>query len=247
MPPPAPPQTGATTPATHARGRVSLWWAPLDVRDAVRQRLEACLPDEELRRADQLRGAQDRRRFVAFRGWRRRLLGEQLGCDPAEVPIVADDRGKPRVEGDRLRFSAARSAGLGVFATRRTTDVGVDVEAVRSDVDVDGIAARFFSDGERRALQALDPARRRAAFFSCWTCKEAYGKGTGVGLGFPLHAVEVWSGDGRPVTVDGWTIHQVRLCSGFAAAVAGGVFGGLDLSAARKLGEPISSQIAQDV
>jgi 4'-phosphopantetheinyl transferase len=234
-------------PATQAPGPVSLWWAPLDVPDAIQERLEACLPAEELRRADQLQGAQHRRRFVAFRGWRRRLLGEQLGCDPAEVPIIADDGGKPRVEGDRLRFSAARSAGLAVFATSCTTDVGVDVEALRPDVDVDGIAARFFSEGERRALQALDPARRRAAFFACWTCKEAYGKGTGVGLGFPLSAVEVWSADGRPVTVDGWTIHQVRLSSKFAAAVAGGAFGGLDPSAARKLEEPISSQIAQDV
>jgi 4'-phosphopantetheinyl transferase len=157
------------------------------------------------------------------------LLAGQLSCAPDEVDMVTGDHGKPRLEHSELRFNASRSAGVALYATSWTTEVGVDVEAIRSDVDMDEIAALFFTTEEQRALASLPPADRLVASFQCWTRKEAYLKGLGVGVtSLPLRDVEVGVGvvgaDSAatvpPAIVSGWSIRPVDVAPGFAAAVA---------------------------
>lgn len=180
-----------------------------------------CLSSEERQRASRFHRPLDRARFLAGRGWLRRLLAREMLCAPGEVRIVTGDVGKPRLACGNLRFNAARSAGIAFYATSWRMEVGVDVEAIRPAANVDEIAARLFSPAEQRALASLPPAQRMEASFQCWTRKEAYVKGVGAGLSFPLRTVDVWA-RGRPRTVvSGWSIHQVNLVPGFAAAVAG--------------------------
>jgi 4'-phosphopantetheinyl transferase len=208
---------------SQAHPRLSLWWAPLDIPAASRASLADYLSPEEHKRANEYRFPIDRDRFVAGRGWLRLLLADEAGCTAQEVRFVTDEDGKPEIESSDLKFSASRSAGLALYATSWTTEVGVDVEAIRTtaDVDLDDMATKFFSVAERRALGALPPPQRLAASFQCWTCKEAYVKAIGSGLSFPTQTVQVWSDDARQVTVSGWTIHQIEVAPGFAAAVAG--------------------------
>lgn len=206
---------------SRAATRLSLWWAPLDVPASAWTGPAVFLSPEERQRAGRYHRPLDRSRFVAARGWLRGLLARQLLCTPGEVPIVTDDLGKPRIAGSNLRFSAARCDGIALYATSWTMEVGVDIESIRATADVDGIAARFFTRAEQRALASLPPAQRRDASFRCWTRKEAYGKGIGTGLDFPLDAVDVWSDDGRSARVSGWSVHQVAVPAGLAAAVAG--------------------------
>ena len=61
-------------------------------------------------------------------------------------------------------------------------------------------------------------------------------KGIGAGLTHPLRTVEVWAGGRQPVTVSGWSVHQVDLAPGFAAAVAGADLGAWVPKAPRRLG-----------
>jgi 4'-phosphopantetheinyl transferase len=148
----------------------------------------------------------------------------ELGCDPDAVPIVVDRGGKPRLTGARdseLHFSASRSRDWALVALSRRMEVGVDVEAIDVDIGVERFAARFLSVSEQDALGQLPRAQRRDALFTCWTRKEAYLKGTGVGLSVPPATVEVWAGDDRPVIVTGWSVHSLAVGPGFAAAVAG--------------------------
>lgn len=211
----------AGTDEAQAGAGLSLWWAPLDISATALRGVSSCLSPEERQRADLFRRSLDRARFLAARGWLRRLLASQLLCAPGEVRIVTGDSGKPMLACSDLRFSAARSAGVALYATSWRMDVGVDVEAIRATADIDGIAARFFSPAEQRALASLPPAQRLAASFQCWTRKEAYVKGIGAGLAFPLRTVDVWAGGRERVTVSGWSVHQVDMAPGFAAAVAG--------------------------
>jgi 4'-phosphopantetheinyl transferase len=192
---------------------LALWWVRLDGsgRDVT---------DEERRRAAEYRDPRDGERFLGARAWLRRLLGEELGCAPAAVPIVAAPGGKPRVDGSELRFSASRSGDVALFATSWTTEVGVDVEALR-DESLDALAARLYSPAERRALERLADPDRRVAAFGCWARKEAYVKATGTGIGVALAELDVGVGGAGPVAFDGWTVHDVTLEPGLAAAVAG--------------------------
>jgi 4'-phosphopantetheinyl transferase len=185
-----------------SRARLSLWWAPLDIGASALRGLAVHLSPEEWRRREGYHRPLDRDRFVAARGWLRHLLARQLGCDPGEVGIVTDDHGKPRISSSALNFS-------------------VDIESIRPTAAVDGIAARFFTGAEQRALASLPAGERLDASFRCWTRKEAYGKGIGTGLDFPLHTVDVGLDDGRSVEGSDWSVHQVAVGRGLAAAVAG--------------------------
>ena len=213
-------------PTSRSGARLSLWWAPLDISASALRGLAACLSSEERQRADRFHRPLDRGRFLAARGWLRHLLASQLRCAPGDIPIVTGDRGKPRLAWcSDLSFNAARTASIALYATSWRMEVGIDIEAIRATTDIDGIAARFMSPAEQRALASLPPAQRLAAFFQCWTCKEAYVKGIGTGLSVPLRDVDVWDGGRRPATVSGWSVHQVDVAPGFAAAVAGAGLG----------------------
>jgi 4'-phosphopantetheinyl transferase len=67
-------------------------------------------------------------------------------------------------------------------------EVGVDVEEKRRKVEYLALAERFFAPSEWRYLQTLTDDDLPAAFFAVWTLKEAFVKGIGRGLSFPLDA-----------------------------------------------------------
>lgn len=85
------------------------------------------------------------------------------------------------------------------------------------------------SDSEQRMLQALAPQQRAAAFFNCWTSKEALLKGIGVGLSASLRAIEV-SIDPHlpPRLIDApsehgrgdWQLRRVEIGGPYAATLA---------------------------
>jgi len=117
-----------------------------------------------------------------------------LGCDPTEVPLRVGESGKPELAeqaGARVRFSLAHSKGMALYGVMLDHDVGVDLEHVDDAVEWEEIPARSFAPGEQRALSALPHGARRAAFFDCWTRKEAVVKASGEGLRRPLSSFVV--------------------------------------------------------
>lgn len=221
---------------------VRLWWTPLDVPASALRDFEDCLSGEELTRAAGFHRPVDRRHFVVARGSLRRLLARLLGCTPGEVCIIAGNRSKPRLAGSELRFNASRSANVALYAASWTTEVGVDVEAIRVTADVDGLAARFFSPAEQRSLAPLPPTERLVACYQCWTRKEAYLKGIGVGLALPLRDIDLSVLPRRTTEVSHWSVHQIEVLPGFAAAVAGKGLGATARPAIRRLDVGASPQ-----
>jgi 4'-phosphopantetheinyl transferase len=199
---------------------VGLFRAPLDVDEPLLVRLAATLSPEEGDRATAHRDDRARRRFIADHGWRRRLLGEWIGCTPGEVAYVEGEHGKPRPSGRRLHFSAARSEEFALYALCTEAEVGVDAERIDRDRALDSLAGRLLSPGERAAYEALDGACRPDGLYACWTRKEAYGKALATGLTFPLTALELWAGDAGPVRAGEIVVQGVELGSEIAAAVA---------------------------
>lgn len=195
-------------------GEVHAWLLPV----AGAPECVAFLDDEERERADRFRDHAARRRFVVSHGALRLILGRLTRTPPESLRFAlrcghcgGADHGKPHLPGSELDFSISHSGALAAIAVARGRRVGVDVERVRRRTDVLGIAGSAFSPAERLEIEALpSDEERRAAFFRCWTRKEAYLKARGVGLAAGL------DGTAGPE----WQLHSLRTPPGYMAAVA---------------------------
>ena len=107
------------------------------------------------------------------------------------------------------------------------SELGVDVEALRPLPRAERLAARFFAESERRWLAELPSDQLDRSFLLVWTCKEAYLKAIGSGIGVPLSRVEV--DPERPAVVAApndpdvpsrWTLLRVELPVPAVCAVA---------------------------
>lgn len=168
-----------------------------------------------------------RARFVAARAALRGILAAYLGAQPNELWIDTDELGKPRVAGAPC-FNVSHSVNRAVVALA-LSPVGVDIECVEERPGLLGIAEWGFADAEVTALRQHDSDSFAAAFYGCWTRKEALAKAVGLGLGLPLRSFEVSvppeparliaSGDGR-LSAGTWTVRDLEAGPGFAGAVA---------------------------
>lgn len=173
---------------------VHVWLATLDPLPEPLHLLRQSLSPEELARAEGFRFDRDRDAYVAGRAIVRRLLSRYLGCPAEKVSFARGVYGKPALvspDGGMLRFNLSHSDGLALFAVAFGREVGIDIEKVRAAAATSGLAERFFSSDEIAALRLLRGAEREAAFFACWTRKEAYVKARGEGLSLPLRSFSV--------------------------------------------------------
>jgi 4'-phosphopantetheinyl transferase len=179
-------------------GEVHAWWCDARREPAAGPGAGIDLLDgEERRRAASFRFPDDRRRWAIGRARLRGLAARYLGADPRELRFEYGPSGKPRLPDVPLRFNLSRSGDgiLLVFCSGR--EIGADVERVVAEYGGEEIAGKFLAPREAASLAALPEGIRSEAFFRCWTAKEAYLKGRGDGLGYPLEAFEV------PVAAEG--------------------------------------------
>ena len=177
---------------------------------------ETLLDDEERRRSRRFVRPSDFRRFVLAHVALRLFLARCLGVEPATVLYETGVHGKPRLVPGLapLEFNLSHSEELGLIAVARDRSVGVDVEHVRDIPDSLAIADMHFSVAEKKGLRASPPAERRAAFFRCWTRKEAVIKVGGEGLS----ALKRYAGPSREEAK--WSLRDLPSPPGYAAAGA---------------------------
>ena len=212
---------------------VHLWCASLEQSAERVDRLAQTLSDDEMSRAECFRLERDRRRFIVARGVLRAILGQYLDVEPSRLRFSYGEHGKPRLSagfgGDTLRFNLSHSHELALYAFTHGRRVGVDLEHVRPLPEAGEIAAGFFSKRENAELEGIPDCRKAEAFFTYWTCKEAYIKATGDGLARTLDQVKVsltLSGSPRLLSVEGapeeaacWSLQTLNPATGYVAAV----------------------------
>ncbi len=222
------------TPLTLADGEVHVWLAKLDLPQQRVQELLHTLSEDERHRAAGFRFAQDRARFIVARGALRTMLGHYLGEEPKQLCFEYNAHGKPSLAGQAghtsLRFNVSHSHEIGLCGVTRKQEIGIDVERIKPELVDEQIAERFFSPGELKTLRRLPKAAQPAAFFNCWTRKEAYLKARGTGLSLPLDQFDVSIAPGEPAallcTQDDpqealrWSIKELPLGPEYAAAIA---------------------------
>lgn len=230
--PPASSVPSLVIPSSWRADEVMVWPADLDGWTWDGQEPEAgpdaLLSADERARADRFVFEKDRHRFATGRAVLRTLLGRCLGRRGAELSFRYGPQGKPMLADGDLCFNASASAGKAVYAVSTGRRVGVDIEQIRDAAERGGVAERTFSATERDWLCGRPAARRKDAFFMCWTRKEAVVKGLGAGLSIPLDHIDVGPGRRGLVRVSAaapsgtsyWIVRDIAVFPGFAAAVA---------------------------
>lgn len=181
-----------------------VWRAPLD-RDAA---AADDLPPGERERAAGFLRPEAAGRWTASRRALRRVLAEYLGQDPAEIEIVVEENGKPRLADKELEFNLSHSGELALIAVSGERPVGVDVEKVEPARDLLALAERALDEDDVAKVRAATSDEERAAvFYAAWVRHEARLKCLGAGLTGPV--------PDEPVAVQ-----DVDVDPGYAAAVA---------------------------
>ena len=214
-------------------GDVHVWLADLNDRVEPFGKLASILSEAERERAARFYFERDAIRWMVSRVVLRSILGRYVGVGASDVRFQIGARGKPELSaplGPRLQFNASHSDRLGLYVMARSGRVGVDIERVRPLPDLEAIAGRTFSPHEQQALGAVSPAKRCAAFFNCWTRKEAYIKALGDGLTYPLERFTVSLIPGAPPKLEDvqddpaearrWSLTALAPAAGYAAALA---------------------------
>lgn len=212
---------------------VHVWTVFLPKMGPELARLQNLLSAEEQSKATGFLREEDYKRYVVAHGILRELLGRYLSVIPQKIEFVANAFGKPALSLGNgfqpLFFNLAHSGDIVLFGVTHGRNVGVDVEMIREDLNFMELAEGQFSPMEFTALQATPEPRRAAAFFRCWTRKEAYLKARGEGLGFPLKQFSVAFGENEIPAVlwvsdddkasKRWSVFDVLPSPSHAAAV----------------------------
>ena len=130
-------------------------------------------------------------------------------------------------------FSMSHSECIALVAVSADHPIGVDVERVRPLPDIDHLLERFFTSHEQASILAMNPDDKLAAFYRCWSRKEAVLKASGLGLSADLGKLSVdWDESPRPRVrtvnaglspTDQWSLVHLELLPGFTGAVAAAV------------------------
>jgi len=224
---------------------VHIWRARLDDALGSAKEYAEILSNEEKRKAERFYFNRDKIRFIVGRAVLRTIIGKYyIDIEPDRLELCYGSHGKPYLstpfQGGTLQFNQADSNGLALYAFKRISEIGVDLEYMRFVQDADNIVKGSFSEYEKDAFEALSENEKHEAFFNCWTRKEAFIKAIGKGLYYPLDKFDVSLAPNEPVkliSINGdrlkatkWTLIDLKPEISYAAAVAfEGTYGGIKL------------------
>jgi 4'-phosphopantetheinyl transferase len=183
-----------------------------------------------MQRAGRFYFPRDRDRFIAAHGCLRDVLARYLHCQPDQLTFSVNRYGKPALRNYKLEFNLSHSGDFALIAIAQGRRVGIDVEHIRQGISLQDIALQNFSKSEFAELQSLPREQQEAAFFACWTRKEAYIKAQGLGLSLPLENFDVSLHPNEPALLRAtrpnheeaarWVLLPLVVDSFYAAAVA---------------------------
>jgi 4'-phosphopantetheinyl transferase len=210
---------------------IHVWQVDLTAQEASIDRLFPLLDHHEQSRAARFLVPEPRIQFILSRAHLRIALARYLQIEPREVRFRTAEHGKPELAGaGGLYFNLSHTDGSTMIAVTRSGRIGVDVERIRKSLEPLALGARFFSRQESEWLRSQPAEQRFAAFFACWTAKEAYIKACGSGLSVMLDSfgviphpgnaalhLEIY---GKPEESGRWSMWQLDVGPDLRSAVA---------------------------
>lgn len=173
-------------------GMVHLWSVDLSAPPAPISFYASLLSSDEQQRADRFYFQKHKDQFIVGRGLLRELIGKYAKVNPRNITFSYNQFGKPGFEQQaELKFNLSHSNGLAIIGFTIQMEIGLDLEKIDPAINVRQIARHFFAANEQKQIQELPADQQAAAFFKCWTSKEAFIKAHGQGLSLPLDQFEV--------------------------------------------------------
>ena len=213
-----------------SQSRVIVWRASIDDFYADIPLLTAILSADEKRRAERYYSQRRAHQFILGRALLRLLLSRYLDVDPWDISLSVDAYGKPSVSRlSGVDFNVSHSGDLVCLAFSRNRRLGIDVEQLDSLMGDDRVTRRVLAPRERSELASLPESDRLSVFYRRWVLKEAYLKARGTGFSTDPRSVELsmTCDDVAPHRIAGdeseslgWTLREVPVADGYAAAVA---------------------------
>jgi 4'-phosphopantetheinyl transferase len=171
--------------------RIDIWTVRLDASELPPRELIELLSPDEQNRMQQFKFEHRQHAFALSRAALRILLAQRLPIAPRAIEFVYGPYGKPRVEHPSLRFNSSHTSELFACALNEECDIGIDIERTKPLPDAEQIARSYFCPEEVAEFVTLGSEQQEAAFFRCWTRKEAFLKATGTGLSTDLNSFGV--------------------------------------------------------
>ncbi len=213
---------------------VHVWHSFLHLTVSQINKMRSYLSSIEIERAAKFQFQKDKERYIASHGILREIIGRYTGTNPSCLSFIHNAFGKPFLYLDDniigLSFNLSHSHDLAVYALTLKRQIGIDIEFIRSDATRARTAEYVFSPREVARLRNLPAELQTAAFFNCWTRKEAFIKAKGNGLSIPLKQFDVSFVPGEPACLLGvewdngeakrWRLHDLNVSKQYAAAVA---------------------------
>ncbi|MFJ7151569.1 4'-phosphopantetheinyl transferase family protein [Streptomyces sp. NPDC100445] len=218
---------GVPVPRPRAPRRpVELYLAEVGRQDRLElRRAQEWLDADERARAGAFHRPRDRDAYVVAHAALRGVLSRLLGVPADTLPLVREPcagcggpHGRPALRAPGVHFSLSHSGDL-VMVALAPTPVGVDVEGLATAQAVLG-AQSALHPAEAAELARLPAHERPAAFTRTWVRKEAYLKGLGTGLVRDPALDHVGAGPLPRAPGPTWTLRDVLVPAGYAAAVA---------------------------
>ena len=192
---------------------------------------ERYVSSNERVRAEVLLDPYKKKRFLAGRGLLREILGGYLGIQPGEVHFTLGEHGKPylsttTVNKEQLHFNLSHSGTMFLLAIAVDRNVGIDLEQLSSDIPYPDMARIAFSPREQKELFDLPHHLQLAAFYRCWTRKEAYLKACGSGFAIKSSSFDVSLLPGSPAVLiepgkpPVWLLVDISVPETYCAALA---------------------------
>lgn len=183
-----------------------IWCIRLCQETSVVEKLFDLLTTNERERAAKYHFQTDRMRFIIARGAVREILSRYLDIEPNLICFSYNRYGKPVLDEEinncRLHFNVSRSQDFALCAVIGEREIGVDIEFINQENANLDVADRFFSQSEAINLNAFPENEQTAAFFRCWTRKEAYIKAVGKGFSYPIQDFSVSVGAERSTILE---------------------------------------------
>lgn len=177
---------------------IGLWFCRIEqVNDECLQACQGLLDDSELARLQRFKSEKKARSYVVGHGLLRQVLSlYNPTISPKEWGFALGEHGKPYVATlPQLYFNLSHCDDAVALAVTTSAEVGVDIESLNRSHNIDGIIKRYFHSGEQEHLLSLTAEAQKVAFYHYWTLKEAYSKGTSLGLAHTLDSFSVNLGD----------------------------------------------------